>query len=401
MENKASKSPPYAIVIGLDDVTGLQTARILNERDVPVIAFTKRIGHYCCKTNVCDRILEVNTDGEELIGALLELGPQFSEKAVLVPCTDTSVITISQKRETLRDWYHVALPDATVVDTLINKVKFYKYALETSLPIPATRFVSSIAEVKSSLSEIEYPCIVKPPYRTEAWKANLKQKAFIIKDSKELLDQAQRLLEYVDMLIIQQIIEGPDPNHVTGNCYYNSDNQPLVIYTSRKIRQWPHGTGQGCSSESVIDESVKKYMLRLFSGIGYYGLGYVEMKRDEKTGQYYMIEPNIGRPTGRSAAAEASGVELIYTMYCDVLGWPLPENREQKNKGAKWFFLQKDLQAGLSAFLNGQLDLGVWFRTMRGDKTYALFSLKDPKPFIFSAFHVGQQLMEKTLSNNS
>ena len=29
--------PPHAIVIGLDSITGLQTARILSQRGVPVI----------------------------------------------------------------------------------------------------------------------------------------------------------------------------------------------------------------------------------------------------------------------------------------------------------------------------------------------------------------------------
>ena len=40
-------------------------------------------------------------------------------------------------------------------------------------------------------------------------------------------------------------------------------------------------------------------------------LGYVEAKRDVRTGRHYLIEPNIGRPTGRSAIAEAGGVELL------------------------------------------------------------------------------------------
>lgn len=400
MVNESGKSPPHAVVIGLDDVTGLQTARIFKERGVPVIGYAKNIGHYCCKTNVCERILATNTDTEELIVALKELGPQLPQKAVLVPCTDTSVIAISNQRESLSDWYHIALPSAKVVDTLIDKVKFYQYALENDLPIPATRFVSSVEEIEYLLDEYIFPCIVKPPYRTESWKANLKQKAYIVRDSNELLNQARCLFDYVDMLIVQQIIEGPDQNHVTGNCYYNIENQPLVVYTSRKIRQWPPGVGQGCSSESIKDESVAKNMLRLFSGIGYYGLGYLEMKRDSKTGQYFMIEPNIGRPTGRSAEAEGSGVELLFTMYCDILSWPLPENREQKPNGAKWFFLQKDFQSGVSSFFKGQLRLGTWVRSFRGRKVYALFSAIDPKPFIFSMLHMVLRIIGSIFGKN-
>lgn len=401
MERKLNKSLSYAVVIGLDDITGLQTARILHDRGVPIIGVAKNLKHFGCKTKVCERIVEANTDNEELVEVLKELGPEFSRKSVLFPCSDTSVITVSQHRKMLKDWYHVALANEDVIDTLINKSKFYQYASENDLPIPITKFVSSLEDLNSSLSAFSYPCIVKPSYRSEAWKANLKQKAYIINDDRQLLEQAQILFKYVETLIVQQIISGPDQNHVTGNCYYSIDNKPLVVYTSRKIRQWKPGVGQGCASESVIDESVAKYMQQLFSGIGYYGLGYLEMKRDEKSGQYYMIEPNIGRPTGRSAAAEASGVELIYTMYCDVLGLPLPENRVQTPYGAKWFHLEKDILAVLRGFFRRELDLKTWIRSISGKKVYAIFSIKDPAPFIFNLLYLAKQIVRLAFRRGS
>jgi D-aspartate ligase len=56
---------------------------------------------------------------------------------------------------------------------------------------------------------------------------------------------------------------------------------------------------------------------------------------------------DIGRPTGRSTIAEAGGVELRYTMYCDALGWSLPENRVRTYKGVKWIYVREDLQSAL------------------------------------------------------
>ncbi|MFQ5632771.1 MAG: hypothetical protein ACE5I1_28720, partial [bacterium] len=115
---------------------------------------------------------------------------------------------------------------------------------------------------------------------------------------------------------------------------------------------------------------------------GYYGPGYLEMKRDAKDGKYYIIEPNIGRPTGRSALAEASGVELLYTQYCDLTGQPLPENRQQKYKAIKWIYLRRDLQSSLKYWKQGDLTLFQWLKSIRGKKVDALFSWKDPKPFL-------------------
>jgi predicted ATP-grasp superfamily ATP-dependent carboligase len=121
--------------------------------------------------------------------------------------------------------------------------------------------------------------------------------------------------------------------------------------------------------------------IRLFQGVNYQGLGYVEMKRDQRTGKYYIIEPNIGRPTGRSAIAEAGGVELLYTMYCDAVGLPLPENREQQYKGVKWIYFRRDLQSAWYYWSKGQLSLkGLW-QSWRGPKADAVFSWGDMGPF--------------------
>lgn len=47
------------------------------------------------------------------------------------------------------------------------------------------------------------------------------------------------------------------------------------------------------------------------------------MKKDRRDGRCYLVEPNIGRPIGRLAIAEAGGVPLLYTMSCDAIGRPL------------------------------------------------------------------------------
>ena len=64
--------------------------------------------------------------------------------------------------------------------------------------------------------------------------------------------------------------------------------------------------GQECYNDEVLEET-----LRLFSRVGYHGLGYLEMKRDQRTGRHYILEANVGRPTVRSAIAEGGGVALV------------------------------------------------------------------------------------------
>ena len=63
---------PLAIVVGLDCLTGLQTARILHDRGIRVIGLASNLDHYCSRTRVCERRFEVDTTGPDLVRWLLE-----------------------------------------------------------------------------------------------------------------------------------------------------------------------------------------------------------------------------------------------------------------------------------------------------------------------------------------
>lgn len=110
------------------------------------------------------------------------------------------------------------------------------------------------------------------------------------------------------------------------------------------------------------------------------------MKRDIRNGQYFIIEPNIGRPTGRSALAEASGVEILYTMYSDLTGLPLPSESEQKYIGVKWIHFRSDFISAYYYWKQNQLSFRDYIKSLQGKKFYAVFSIKDPKPFIAEVF---------------
>jgi D-aspartate ligase len=372
---------PSAFVIGLDCITGLQTARILAGHGVPVIALARKLDHFCCRTNVCQQIIQADTASEEFICTLEKLGPQLAQKAVLFPCTDMAVLTLSRHRQRLAEWYHIALPAPEAVEMLMDKVRFYTYAEKAGLAIPRTFFLENREAVERAVTELTFPCIMKPPMKTPAWEKNTSAKVYKVNSPEEALATYDRCESWADTLMIQEWIEGTDANLYSCNCYFDEDSQPLVTFIARKIRQWPPRTGTSCLGEECRNDFVLEESVKLFEGVNYHGLGYVEMKCDERTGRHYIIEPNIGRPTGRSAIAEAGGVELLYTKYCDKASLPLPPNRQQKYGNAKWMFLRRDIQSALYYWRRGELTLKDWWRSVRGPKRYAVFAWSDQAPF--------------------
>jgi len=391
----------YAIVIGLDCITGLQTARILAHRGVPVIAIAKNPHHFACRTRVCEQMLFADTTSDQFIETLETLGPELKQKAVLYPCTDMSVLLISRNRQQISKWYHVVLPESEVVEMLMDKIDFLTYAQKEGLPIPGTFFLHSRSDVEKAAEQLNFPCILKPPIKTPEWEKNIEAKVYKAADAEELLTLYDRCSKWAEVLMVQDWIEGKDSTLYSCNCYFNAKAEPVVTFIARKLRQWPPETGTSCLGEECRNDTVLWETIRLFQKVGYRGLGYVEMKRDERTGKHYIIEPNIGRPTGRSAIAEAGGVELLYAQYCDIVGFPLPINLEQKFTGVKWIYLRRDLQSALQYWREGELTLKEWWKSLKGHKFYAVFSWSDPIPFFADFLGKTYDVLSNFLTNNN
>lgn len=384
-----------AVVIGLDSATGLQTARILARRGIPVIGIAGDPRSACCRTRVCRKIVVAETAGPALVRALVEIGTDLPERAVLFPCTDLSVLALSRQREELLPWFHLLLPDADVVEMLVDKGRFAAWAERENLPVPRTRLLRSAADVEAAVEALRFPCIVKPVVRTPEWKRHTTEKGFRVASAGALRPVFERYSPWVDALVVQEFVEGDDTRHVTCNCYLTQSGEPAVTFTSRKLRQWPITAGEGCLSEEVRNDRVRDETLRLFRAAGHRGLGYVEFKQDARTGEYLILEPNVGRPTGRSAQAEAAGVELLYSQYCDAVGLPLPRSREQRYTGVKWTYFRRDLQSAFYHWRRGDLKLRDWATSLRGPTTDALFSWTDPVPFWADLAYAARKLLAR------
>lgn len=372
---------PTAVVVGLDCITGLQTARILADRGVPVTGVVADRDHFCAKTRHANRLVVSPTSGERLIETLVRLASSLSGPAVLLPCTDGAVLAISRWRERLGS-YRFVLPDHDVVEMLMDKVSFTEHALRTGLPIPSTRILRGRTDALEAAGSMPWPAVLKPALKTPGWVAATSTKAFRVGDGEALLAAWDRWSDAADgVMIAQAWIEGGETALYSANAYFDREGQPRVVFIARKIRQWPPQTGTSSLGEEVRDDAVRETAIDLFRGVGYRGLAYLEMKLDARTGQRLIVEPNVGRPTGRSAIAECGGVELIYSAYRDALGEPLPEATEQTYRGVKWIYWRHDLQAAAVQMARRELSPLGWWRSVRGHRCEAVFDRRDPRPF--------------------
>lgn len=383
---------PYALVIGLDCITGLQTARLLAERGVPVLAVTGDVRHFACLSNAPEAIAVGDAKGPGLIDVLVQLSSRLRHPPVLVPCTDEAVGQIAQHRSRLDPVAHVVQPDPAVVQLLMDKVAFAQHAEAHGLPVPITRVVRDRIGADAAAQELRFPCVVKPGGKSASWDAAAGAKVVRVAGPGALLELYARVEPVVSEVVVQEWVEGPDATLFSCNGYFRH-GEPVATFVARKLRQWPPRQGTSCLGEEVRDDEVLDATIALFRSVGFHGLGYVELKRDVRTGRALIIEPNVGRPTGRSAIAEAGGVELLLAMYRDALGLPLPDGLTQRYQGVKWIHVARDVPSAWYYWRQGELTPGQWRQSLRGPKTDAVWSASDPRPFLAQ---VGRDVREGT-----
>lgn len=373
---------PPVVVAGLDCPTGLQTARIFAARGIEVIGVATKPRHPCARTRACTRVVTTEPGSEGVVASLLTISTEVGERPVLIPCTDLAVLGIARHAAELTKRFHVAVPPLGVVETLMDKGRFALFADRHGLPIPETYVVHSHADIRSVSARIGFPCVLKPTVKGVEWDRRVSAKAFLTESRQALLEAYHSHVAWADSFVVQRWIEGDDTQHHTVDAYVGRDGQPLVTFSSRKIRQWPPVIGQACLSVECRNDAVKATALDLLSKAGHIGQGYVETKWDARSQRHLIIEANVGRPTGRSAAAEAAGVELLMTLYCDLLGRPLPVERAQRFRGTKWIHIRRDVQACAVLLARDRIRLRDVIRSWRGRFTCALFSTRDPVPFL-------------------
>jgi predicted ATP-grasp superfamily ATP-dependent carboligase len=112
--------------------------------------------------------------------------------------------------------------------------------------------------------------------------------------------------------------------------------------------------------------------------INYYGIAEVEFMRDPRDNQYKLLEVNP-RVWGWHSLAIAAGVDLPYLLYKDLLGERI--DVPLSNNHLKWIRLTTDIPTAYYEIIRGNMTLKDYIATVKGKKTEAVFSLKDPLPF--------------------
>jgi len=306
------------IVVGCG-VPGYSVIRALANRNIHIIAITnneKDIAHVSRYVSEVAHIPRPDKDDEQFV-ALLTRNAHVWEGALILETSDSKAVTLSKNKEMLSKYYRIGTPAWEILNLFIEKEKTYALAEECNIPFPVSILLSEPDDL-SRISDIRYPCILKP-VRSFEFVSKFHVKNFIVNNENELSEKFKLCVDAVQPIILQEIIPGPDKNLFKLQGYINSQGKMVGKFFHRKLRQHPAHFGVmrvGVSTEAYPE--VEQHTERLLHHVSYRGYFSIEFKKDPRDGQLKLMENNCRMPRS-GLLATASGVNYPWIIYQDLV----------------------------------------------------------------------------------
>lgn len=377
---------PTAVVMNMF-YTGLGIARSLGEHDVPVIGLTaqRRVyGNFTryAKTRLCP---DSRNEPEALLAYLLELAKNIGHRAIIFPTRDHDVVFLDRFREQLAAHFMLVLPEPSVLEACLNKWETYQWACRAGVAAPQCWLIETESELHTVLLEIAYPCVLKPIAahhwrQGDNWKLVGGRKAIQVSSREQLIVEYEAVSRADKRVLVQQMVPGGDDALVVAACYLDVHSNWVAGFTAQKLVQSPEGFGSGCIVQSTNQQELYGPTVRLLQAMRFTGIAEVEYKWDAAAQQYSLIEINP-RPWDQHRLGRASGVDLIYSAYCDYAGLPA-EPVVPRAGTRKWVADDLFLMTTLELLWKRSPKVRDFLRQARGKRMYAIWSASDPLPFL-------------------
>lgn len=371
-------SKARAYVLNVSTPNGLGVIRSLGREGVPVVAVDNHAGapglhsRYARPLVVPDPAVQP----EKCLEALLREGRGLTDKGVLFPCSDAFVLFVSRYRHELQEHFEFCIPSEKVLEGMVNKRKQYDEAMRIGTPIAKTFYPADMGEVREIRDRLDYPAFIKP-YYSHLWYPVFGNKGFKVNGPRELEERYAQIFPTGLEALVQSIIQGPNTNHIKVCAYYDRTGKRRALFLTRKIRQNPTEFGVGTIMESFHDDELAALGLKFFEGIGYRGIGSIELKLDDRDGRYKMIELNP-RLWAQNSQPTYAGINFPLIMYNDLTGKSVPS--QDYRDGVRWMDTLEDLKAFWWYRQRGRTTFSELARSWLSIDCHAHFAWDDPMP---------------------
>jgi len=371
------------IVLGLY-FPGIDIIKDLEKRGIPCIGidsfdgapglFLRKARTYVCPDPVISE--------KAWLDFLLQFKVNDGPKPVLMITTDKFILPLLNNDSLLSEHFLFNRSENFATERLMNKKTLIEAAYQSGIAVAKTVYFSEEPGFAKAVQSIQFPCLIRPAYSKKWGYEPLKS---IVGDSKLIkVDSETELKHWLDLvtpldrdLMVQELIPGPDLNLFYLVVYLSKDQRCLGYFCGQKLRITPIHFGSASYMKTVGSEPVLADALRLLNANNYWGPAGVEFKKDERTGEYKIVEINT-RFGLWDVMGSKLGVDLFYQGYLDLTGQN-PVALFPDNKNYRWISVTRDFATFLEYRQENLITTWEWIRSLFGNVHYADIYLTEPK----------------------
>ena len=270
------------------------------------------------------RVCPQNEDAATFRENVAKAAQEFADKTVLViGCGDSYVKLAAENKQYFPENCIAATVSGELINTLINKEKFYALCDEYGIDHPGT-FIYRKEMGHDFELNFQPPYICKPANGVAYWEHPFEgnEKVFTCPDRKNLEEVLDKVYAsgYPDTMIIQDFIPGDD-SYMRVLTNYSDRNGKVKLMCMGHVlleEHTPHGIGNHAvilnEPCGPIAEKIKAFL----EDIGYVGFSNFDIKYDQRDGKFKAFEINCRQ--GRSNYyVTGAGYNLAKYLVEDVI----------------------------------------------------------------------------------
>jgi D-aspartate ligase len=360
-------------------LAGLTAVRALAGQGIPVAVVATRandIAHH--SRCVAERhVLQAAENQAEALLALLERQGRRWRGWVLLPENDQAVAVLAQNRDRLARWYRTTVPPWEVVRKVLLKDLTYQAARDVGIDLPQVYGDATQETIQGT--KLSFPALVKP-VESMPFVDRFGRKLFVASNAVELQNRVQELESAGLRGQIVDLIPGPDSLSYNYCAYIDRNGEAIGEFGIRKLRKSPPFFGIGRVARRTQVPELREPTLELLRRLNWHGIAIAEYKLDPRDGRYRLMEVN-GRCYGLMGLPLRAGVNYPLLAWSEAVADQRPSASPNAWDGF-WVHFLDDVYYGL--FFRGRegLSLRQYLSAYRGPRTYAVWSARDPGPFL-------------------
>jgi D-aspartate ligase len=349
---------------------GVPVYAIVEDRLAPVAMSRYLAGSFVRDTS--------SPDAGKLLTDLAAIGERLGRVAILLPTDDAAAVFISDHATVLEKWYLLPPVPRELPRHLTNKKDLYLLCRRTGVPCPEFMFPRSIDNVHEFIERATFPVVIKA-IDGRRLPENARSTSIARTPSELLALYRKAESPQYPNWVLQEYIPQFCAEDWIFHAYCNPKTSCFVAFTGRKLRSFPPFAGFTTLGNPVANESLRREAEKLLRAIGYAGIMDLDYRLDKRDGQYKLLDFNPRVGANFQMFEDRGGLDVVRALYLDLTGRRVPQLSAVENRT---FIVESyDLFASAGYMRRGELTVREWWRSLKGPRKFAWFSLADPIPF--------------------